>query len=310
MFGDEDYSLLGIASTLAMLHMKAAGYPAGGSLEFARAIEKRLLDLGGKVFYKHGVAKILEENGRAAGILLVNGNEIRADYVISAADLRTTVYKMLGGRHLEPMHEELFNSVKLSPSTVQVSFGVAMDLSSRFESTGDFIKPASFAGHKVDWMMVKNYAMDPTLAPPGKSVVACIGKIEDYEYWEKLSADKKVYQAEKGEIAGAAADLVESFYPGFKAAIEVTDVATPVTYVRYTGNWKGTYMTWIITPDKAKKFRTIKKTLPGLENFWLSGMWVQPPGGLPTGVISSRHVIQMICRKDKKRFQTSVPVQS
>lgn len=44
-----------------------------------------------------------------------------------------------------------------------------------------------------------------------------------------------------------------------------------------------------------------------LDNFWLSGMWVQPPGGVPTGAMTSRQIIQMICRKDKKRFRTSIP---
>jgi len=44
------------------------------------------------------VAKILEENGRAVGIRLVDGKEIRGDYIISAADLRATLYEMLDGK--------------------------------------------------------------------------------------------------------------------------------------------------------------------------------------------------------------------
>jgi phytoene dehydrogenase-like protein len=155
--------------------------------------------------------------------------------------------------------------------------------------------------------MVKNYCFDPTLAPPGKSVVVTGFSDDNYEYLEKLAADKEAYRAEKDKLAAAFADELERKYPGFKAAVEVTDVATPVTYARYTGNWKGMFMTWVIPPDKAKKFRMVSKTVPGLENFWLSGMWVQPPGGLPTGLMTSRQVIQLICRKDKKRFQTSTP---
>lgn len=304
---EEDYSLFSIVVTLAMLHTKAGGFPEGGSLDFARAIEKRFLDLGGNVNYQCRVARILEEDGRAAGVRLADGREIRGDYVISAADLRTTLYDMLDGRHIDPMHEELFNECKLIPSTVQISFGVAMDLSGRSESTGDFYMPGPLAGHRVDWMMVKNYCFDPSLAPPGKSVVVCMCRMEDYEYWEKLSADRAAYLAEKEKIAAAVAEEMENRYPGFKAAIEVTDVATPATYVRYTGNWKGTYMTWVISPDKARQFREVKKTVPGLDNFWLSGMWVQPPGGVPTGAMTSRDIVQLMCRQDKKKFRTSIP---
>jgi phytoene dehydrogenase-like protein len=304
---EKDYPLLSVVITLALLHIKAGSFPEGGSLEFARAIERRFLNLGGKAFYNCRVEKILEENGLAVGIRLADDREIPGDYVISAADLHTTIYKMLNGKYIEPMHEELFQSCKLIPSSVQVTFGVNMDLSSQPESLGEFYKPQPIGGHVVDWIMVKNFCFDPTLAPSGKSVVECTLRIEDYEYWEKLAADRTVYNAEKEKIATAIADELESKYPGFKSAIEVTDVATPMTYVRYTGNWKGTYMTWVISPDKAKRFRLIKKTVPGLDNFWLSGMWVQPPGGVPTGAMTSRDIIQIICKKDKKRFQTSIP---
>jgi hypothetical protein len=48
----------------------------------------------------------------------------------------------------------------------------------------------------------------------------------------------------------------------------------------------------------------VKKTLPGLSNFWLSGMWVMPPGGVPTGAKTSRDIIQLICKREKVKFTT------
>jgi phytoene dehydrogenase-like protein len=161
--------------------------------------------------------------------------------------------------------------------------------------------------HNIEQVMLRNYCFDPTMAPPGKSVVVCIYPVEDFGFWEKLAADKKAYRAEKEKLAAAMADELERKYPGFKSAIEVTDVVTPMSYVHYTGNWKGTYMTWIIPPEREKEFRMLKKTVPGLDNFWLNSMWVQPPGGLPGGAMGGRHVIQLICHRDKKRFTASVP---
>ena len=306
----KDYTLLSLVVTLALLHIKDGGFPEGGSLEFARAIEKRFLALGGNIFYKQRVAKILEENAQAVGIRLADGREIKGDYVISAADLRTTLYEMLDGKRIDPMHEDLFNTCKLAPSSVQVSFGINMDLSSQPEGSSEWCQlksPMLIGNQSFDWMVVKNYCYDKTLSPAGKSVVECTFMIDDFQYWKNLAADKEAYRHEKDRIATAVADELENKYRGFKAAIEVTDVATPMTYVRYTGNWKGTYMTWVIPPDKVKEFRMVKKTVPGLDNFWLSGMWVQPPGGVPTGAMTSRDIIQIICRRDKKRFQTSVP---
>ena len=53
------------------------------------------------------VTRIVVENGVATGIRLANGSEVKADYVISAADMKTTLYTMLGGRHVDPQHEEI-----------------------------------------------------------------------------------------------------------------------------------------------------------------------------------------------------------
>jgi phytoene dehydrogenase-like protein len=259
------------------------------------------------MFYKSTVEKILTSNGSAAGISLKGGKDIQADYVISAADMKTTVYGMLDGKYVEPLHEELFKNVKLFPSMLQVAFGTGMDFSDEPDSLGEMFKlqePLVTGNQKNEWLMVKNYSFDPTLAPSGKTVVLCGINAYDYSYWEQLYKDKKAYNEEKNRIAEFMADFMEEKHPGFKASIEMTDVATPVTFARYTGNWKGSFMTWVISPAISKRYRMIPKTLPGLKNFWLSGMWVMPPGGLPSGVKSSRDVIQLICRQDRKKFIT------
>ena len=54
-----DFPMISLLSTLAWLHQKTAGYPLGGSLEFALAIEKRYRKLGGEIHYKSPVVKIL-----------------------------------------------------------------------------------------------------------------------------------------------------------------------------------------------------------------------------------------------------------
>ncbi len=51
----------------------------------------------------------------------------------------------------------------------------------------------------------------------------------------------------------------------------------------------------------------MKKTLPGLDGFYMAGQWVQPGGGLPSGAMTGRYVIQMVCKRDGKRFVTMVP---
>jgi phytoene dehydrogenase-like protein len=78
------------------------------------------------------------------------------------------------------------------------------------------------------------------------------------------------------------------------------DIATPVTFHRYTGNWQGSYEGWLLTPRNITL--QMKKNLPGLQNFYMIGQWVQPGGGLPSGLMTGYHVIQILCKLDKKRF--------
>lgn len=305
---EKDMILLAFVATMALLNNKAGGFPEGGSLEFARAIEKRLIDLGGKIFYGKKVEKILVKDGKACGIQLEKGEEITADYVISCADLHATVYKMLDGRYVEPQHEELFRNEKIFSSSVQVSFGVDMDFSHEPDCVAQLYKlttPLLIGNQKTEWFMVRNYSFDHTLAPEGKSVVECSFMVNDFDYWEKLYSDRTAYKAEKERIATIVSEELDKKYPGFISRIEVTDVLSPMTYVRYTGNYKGAYMTWVMTPGLMKRHRMVKKTLPGLEHFWLSGMWIQPSGGVPTGAKTSRDILQIICRKDRKKFITT-----
>jgi phytoene dehydrogenase-like protein len=117
-------SLFPLLMTMADMGKGSAGYPLGGSLEFARSIEKRFLSLGGTVRYGARVKKILERDGKATGILLADGTTVPADWVISASDMKNTLTGLLDGTRIEPAHRELFEKGVTIDPAVQVTFGV------------------------------------------------------------------------------------------------------------------------------------------------------------------------------------------
>ncbi len=65
--------------------------------------------------------------------------------------------------------------------------------------------------------------------------------------------------------------LLEKHYPGITEHIEVVDVATPRTNVRYTGVWKGSYEGFM--PTSKNIMKVLDMTLPGLEHFYMIGQW-------------------------------------
>jgi phytoene dehydrogenase-like protein len=87
----------------------------------------------------------------------------------------------------------------------------------------------------------------------------------------------------------------------------MTDVATPYTMHRYTRNYRGAFAGWLITPQRLGQAPVwaLPKTLPGLEDFYMAGQWVEPGGGIPVTLQSGRQVVQIICGRDKAPFTVS-----
>lgn len=305
VFGLEDFPLIAMVMTLSMMANRGAGYPIGGSLEFARAIERRYLALGGKIQYRSRVAEILVEKDRAVGVRLADGTEYRADLVISAADGHATIFEMLGGKYINEEIREWYTGMPIFQSMIQVSLGINRDLSAEphYLSFAPMKRPV-IDGVEQPRMGIKNYCYDPTMAPQGKSVVEVIFA-SDISYWQGMDRKSDSYQAEKDRIAEQVIAAVEERFPGIREQIEVVDVATPLTMSRYTANWQGSMEGWLITTDTFT--RTIDARLPGLDQFYMAGQWVRPGGGLPPAAQSGRDVIYTICRKDRKKFITAKP---
>ena len=153
-------------------------------------------------------------------------------------------------------------------------------------------------------MGVLNYNYDPTLAPKGKTMV----KVQfetDYDYWENIYKEPEKYQAEKERIADDVIAALDKRFPGLASKVEMRDIATPMTWVRYTGNWRGSYEGWMFSAESFTS--SMRKTLPGLDNFYMAGQWVNPGVGMPTAAMSGHNTIQVICHRDKKPFVTSTP---
>ncbi len=314
-FNPPDYAVpefpLALATMLPLpaTHRGDAGYPVGGSLELARAIERRYLNLGGQIHYRARVEKILVEDGRAVGVRLQDGSEARGDIVISAADGRATLFDMLGETYVTDEFRRYYRDLAVFQPLVVVSLGVARDFSREpHDVLFPLNPPATLAGRPRDWLRLRHFCYDPTMAPTGKSALQ-VWLGSDFNYWNELRNDPPAYAAEKSAIAESVLSVLETRFPGLRRDVEVVDVATPYTTWRYTGNWQGSPQGWAYSPATLKMLlgQGIPKTLPGVANFYMAGQWVEPGGGLPAAVMSGRNIMQIICRRTGRRFHTTRP---
>jgi len=304
MFGWPEIPVMAGLALLAYMHQGNAGFPAGASLEFARAIERRYLELGGCIHYKAQVQKILVEDDRAIGVRLYDDSEHFADYVISAADGYSTIFTMLEGKYTSKKIDGYYDGSLPIHSQIQVSLGVNRDFSDQPHWVTHLLpEPITIAGEDHHQIGVKHYCFDPSLAPPGKSVVEVMLSSR-YSYWQRIYG-RKPYDMEQIQVEDIVIDYLERLYPGIRDQIEVVDVATPLSYERYTGNWMGSTCGWLLTKDTMlMMIQGIDKTLPDLENFYMAGQWVEPGGSVPTAAMSGRNAIQLICHKDDSTFVT------
>jgi phytoene dehydrogenase-like protein len=126
-----------------------------------------------------------------------------------------------------------------------------------------------------------------------------------YDYWQRIYG-RRLYDMEQLQVADIVIDFLESRYPGIRGQVEVKDVATPLSYERYTGNWHGATTGWLLTDRTMLMLvQGMDKTLPGLENFYMAGHWVEPGGSVPVVAMSGRNVVQLICAADRRPFVTS-----
>jgi phytoene dehydrogenase-like protein len=303
-----DIPMIWSLMALSLQHRKMAGYPIGGALAFVNSIERRYLALGGEIHFNSRVDKILVEDNKALGVKLADGKEYRADWIISAGDGRTAIFDMLGGKYIDDTIKNMYDHPKLFSPLVYVGLGVNRSFDDIPPSLNGLSfpldKPIVIAGKEHPVMRVLVYKFDPTLSPTGKNVVV-VGYDTDYKYWQKLRQDPARYKAEKERICNDVIAGLEQRFPGITAQVEMRDVATPITWERYTGNWRGAYEGWQFSTSSFTS--SMKKTLPGLDNFYMAGQWVNPGGGMPTAAMSGNHTIQFICKKDGKKFVTSKP---
>lgn len=298
IYGEGNYSAYAFLLIMGWYFRKNAGYPIGGSLGVAERMQKRYESLGGEFLFKKNVEEIIIENNVAKGVRLSDGTIIDADYVVSAADGHNTLYNLLKGKYRSPKLDKVYASWQLFTSMVQVSFGINKDLKTDFNiqvilAGGEKIGSTTLAHN----YRILNYNFDPTMAPEGKSCII-IRYDSPYHLWEKMTDEE--YKEEKKRIEEDALKILEKHYPGSSEFVEVCDVATPKTTIRYTGAWKGSYEGFIPSPKNVVD--QLDQKIPNLDHFYLAGQWLFPGGGIPPSVHSGKWALQLICRDEGKKF--------
>jgi phytoene dehydrogenase-like protein len=305
MVSNERMSALVLVMMLAFRTRQNCGFVAGGSLAFAEAIAGRYARLGGTVRYGTRAVSIRVANNRATGVQCADGTVVPASTVVSCADGHTTIFKMLQGRFVNKKILFLYQSCDLFPALIQVSLGINQTFAEAPHTLSlPLLRPLIVDDQtRHSRIEVETFWPNSALCPEGKTIMT-VRLPTRCEFWTHLKKNNaRRYRAEKRAILRQVIRILDTRFPGLARHLERFDLATPATFVRYTGNWQGSYEGWLPTPRILG--RRIPCTLPGLKGFYMAGHWVVAGGGLPSAALSGRYAAQMICARNGKVFAAS-----
>ncbi|VUT26412.1 MAG: hypothetical protein MASP_01491 [Candidatus Methanolliviera sp. GoM_asphalt] len=298
-----------LSNQIGMVSKGDYRYPKKGTSQaLSNLLAETFQANGGDLSLNTMVNKILIENGVARGVELPNGEQIKASYVISNGDARLTFLKLVGKEWLS---EEFIKELKreVCASLFLVSLGMDLDLKeTRFGGEMihyilDLDELETSDPNKCPIELIIYSNRDPSLAPPGKSTVAIAAGIP-YDYMNKWKSEDgergEEYRKLKEEVADHLIKTAENVIPGLSEHIVCKDIATPLTYERYTLNSKGSMMGWDPTPENMRKMFKMRKQDTPIKNLYQVGHWTFPGGGVPTVMISGKNCAKQVLRKSKK----------
>ena len=222
-------------------HAGGINYPKGGVGVIAQKLVAGLERHGGAIRYKARVTKVLLDNGKAIGVHLAGGEEIRARRVVSNATRWDTFGGLIEAQDTPAQERTWRRRYKPSPSFLSLHLGVEASL----------IPDGTHCHHLLleDWQAMEDEQgvvfvsmpslLDPSLAPPDRHIVHAFSP-SSIEAWSGL--EPAAYAAKKQADADRLiARLETAILPGLAAAIRHREVGTPRSHRRFLGRSGGSY---------------------------------------------------------------------
>src|SRR5687768_10764403 len=236
---------------------RAWGFAKGGNGSVSAAIAAAARAAGAEIRTSAPVAQVLIKRGRAIGVVLEGGEEIRANLVVSGADPRRTFLQLVGEKHLPDEFVESIRRFRFRGSSAKVNLALgelpdftclpangingrpylrgAISISpsvAYLERAYDDAKYGEISRRPYMDIVIPSL-LDPAMAPPGKHVMSIFVQYAPYHLnggWTEA----------RGEALGdAVVDTLAQFAPNLKGAILHRQVVTPADIERIVGLTEG-----------------------------------------------------------------------
>jgi phytoene dehydrogenase-like protein len=296
------------------------GHVIGGMGSITQATAAAGKKLGVEICTSASVARIDVRNGRACGVALDDGTELRARMVLSNADPKRTFLKLLDAKELPEDFLFAVRGIKMAGPCAKVNFVLAEE--PRFTGTSPEATPLErtfytlvpsleFAERCYDiaklgeipeelWVdCVVSSNADDSLAPPGKHILTCFVQYVPYHLrdgnWD-----------EKRELLGdRVVRKISKYAPNVPNAIVARQVLTPLDLERTYGLTEGNIFHGDLRLEQLFFMRPVagwSQYRTPIEGLYLCGAGAHPGGGV-TGAPGRNAAHQALRDWKKGRLQ-------
>ena len=214
----------------------------GGTDKLVGMMENELLANGVDVRINCDVTKIDCQGGRVRGVE-VNGRTVRSKVVVSNANLRKTIFHLVGKEYFDRTFVEDAQAVRLNNSSTQVYMalkpGDQID-----ESTGDLLFSSTAPRFQTDLLLNRDITSRtfsfyyPRTRPQGRQRYLIVSSTNaTYDDWAHLS--QKEYEVSKQDLVDTTIDALDKYVPDVRARLSYAEASTPRTFQHYTKHIEG-----------------------------------------------------------------------
>jgi phytoene dehydrogenase-like protein len=229
------------------------GLSRGGTGAISNAIAGAARQAGVEIRAEAEVAQILVRGNKARGVVLKNGDEIRADVVASSVDPRLTFLRFIDSGALPDEFLEDVHRYKFRGSSGKVN--LALDALPDFTcmpGAGPHLRGAVSISPSVDYMeraydaakygrfsprpyidIVIPSLTDPSVAPPGKHVMSCFVQYAPYHLSDGT------WDEQREDFGDTVIRTLEEYAPNIRNIVLHRQVVTPLDLEREWGLSEG-----------------------------------------------------------------------
>ncbi len=282
------------------LLMKGGMYTIeGGGEKLTSEMEKKFIELGGRLIKGVAAEKIHLQGKKANGVSLSSGALLQCDAIIAGNNLFDVVNTLIGRSHFTPRYLE--NLRNLEPSLTVLVLNLGLDCSPQeigIRSHISMIFPdadidgcftrQSFAGKVEGFSVTAHGLSDPGFGGLHRNSISIVaGTSPD---WLALVGD--AYRDKKEEVGQQMIEAAERYFPGLQSHIVVRNLATPKTMRRYSANPGGAIMGMSCTAGSHRSLIDAAK-LP-ISNVVMGSAWTNRLGGfmqsMKSGILAAEKV--------------------